>query len=862
MRIVSMLAGKGIMQNLVDFITGFFAFIPQIVYFFYTSAASLLDVLQYLVRKLAGLDVYYVNGVRTSGDIVTDFLKGIVGINKSTAYSALSTVFWSLVIFGVILLILTSIVSIIKAHYNYDANKSNPFTILRGALKSLATMAIVPIVAIFGVYLSQILLMTLDQITSPTSATALSATFEQEAVNKFASASYTSKSSDNDTETGEDEKKIGDVYTRYDYFSAGGYTKTPTFSGMMFRVAAYNCNRVRSGYYTANDGASNTYWDNMGVFYVQNNDANPHEVIAAQIDYAFVNNLKFKDEYVHKKVDVDGKTESDWLSTSLRWGVSATFSAGLYNVKSFSKFNVGLVFYYYDLWSFNSILGFAGVFLSAVTLGNIVFGLMGRLIQVVALFIVYPAFIGIMPLDDGSAFGKWRKEFMSNILMAFGAIVGMNIFFLILPFFNELSFFNVALLDGIANMIIILAGLTMVKTFMTFLSGAIGGGDANSTGANLRTETTNAAMKGMSGTLKASGLGVKIAGAGIKGAATGVAAIGRKAGEGASKHKIAKEYNKLHSSDPKKKFKDMSAEEIAETQNNINATAAQTAADEAVKKHNNKYGDGHKLAKKDEKIARKMGVGSAANVKDDDREAYDKFTHLDKTEQDAIMAGAYVTEKDEKGKDVFKTDDAGNKIALKGDALNAYLKSQLGTSHVDESGRLVGPTAKSQAAWVNHKGQQKLRRAKLVGGLFGQDISSYTAETATVNEETGEVQVTSGTKMMKGFGQAALDVTELLTKTVGSLTGVESAWKKLGEAGVIDEAKTNLQNLISVKPTANRLKGLRTKKQKSDEEDKELKKYREAQLEQLKRWAENTQKTREAIEDMANRFKNLTGGGS
>ena len=140
---------QGWFDKIVDFIVGFFAFIPQLIYFLYASIASFLDLLQYLVRKLAGLDVYYVDGQAQSGDLIVSFIKGIVGIDKSPTYSAVSTVFWSLVIFGVILLFVTTIVAIIKAHYNYDSNKSSPMRILFASIKSLATMAIVNIICIW-----------------------------------------------------------------------------------------------------------------------------------------------------------------------------------------------------------------------------------------------------------------------------------------------------------------------------------------------------------------------------------------------------------------------------------------------------------------------------------------------------------------------------------------------------------------------------------------------------------------------------------------------------------------------------------------------------------------------------------------
>ena len=65
-------------SKLVDFITGFFAFIPMSIYFIYASVASLLDFFQYVIRKLAGLDSYYVtiNGVteERQGDILVEFI--------------------------------------------------------------------------------------------------------------------------------------------------------------------------------------------------------------------------------------------------------------------------------------------------------------------------------------------------------------------------------------------------------------------------------------------------------------------------------------------------------------------------------------------------------------------------------------------------------------------------------------------------------------------------------------------------------------------------------------------------------------------------------------------------------------------
>ena len=131
-------------------------------------------------------------------------------------------------------------------------------------------------------------------------------------------------------------------------------------------------------------------------------------------------------------------------------------------------------------------------------------------------------------MDEGNAFASWRKQFVGDILMAFGAVVGMNIFFLILPFFQSISFFNNSFLDGIMNMIIVIAGLTLIKKFIGLVSGFVGGGDANKTGEGTRQDVTASAVKGVMGTLGASAVGVAAVSPMLGGVKTGVKAVGQK----------------------------------------------------------------------------------------------------------------------------------------------------------------------------------------------------------------------------------------------------------------------------------------------------------------------------------------------
>ncbi len=516
-------------EKIVDFVTGLLAFIPQFMYFLYTCMGSFLDFLQYLIRKLAGLDVYYVNGEAVEGDIVVSFVRGVLGIDKAPQYSSLTTVFWSMVIFGCVLLILTTIFSIIKAHYNYDAKKSHPMTIIASSLKSLALMAIVPVVAIFGLYLSQIVLQALDTLTTDQSygitsfSGAVTKTTEdggEVSVSEFSNvfqAGYAKSRKTEGSVSEDDEEDLGPkVYGCYDFFDATYYTSTTTFSGVMFKAAAYNCNRVRLGTYTATTSKENTHWDNWGVFFsTTSNVEDRQEEVASQIDFAFSNALRVKNP---RGQNISGDEASWAIGGTFISPYGAIINARLAKINSFSKYNVGLVWYYYNLWAFNFLLGYAGIIAFLIVMGNITFGMITRLIRMLALFFVFPPLIGIAPLDDGNAFKQWKKQFLSDTLMAYGAIIGINIFFLILPFLNSLSFFNNVVLDTLLNTIIMLAGLTMVQGLIKMLSGFIGGGDANATGADTMKATKELASKGLQKTLGAATVGVKVAKFGVGGA--------------------------------------------------------------------------------------------------------------------------------------------------------------------------------------------------------------------------------------------------------------------------------------------------------------------------------------------------------
>lgn len=138
---------------------------------------------------------------------------------------------------------------------------------------------------------------------------------------------------------------------------------------------------------------------------------------------------------------------------------------------------------------------------------------MKRIVELVGLFMISPPIIAIMPLDGGKTFSNWRTNFISKALSAYGAIIGMNILFLLLPYLNEIELFssNLSLLNTIFQCLFLIVGLTMVEGFISLLSGFIGAGDAGKSGKEVAGSVGDILAKSAKMTGAAAGAGVKVA---------------------------------------------------------------------------------------------------------------------------------------------------------------------------------------------------------------------------------------------------------------------------------------------------------------------------------------------------------------
>lgn len=465
-----------VLEKIASWVGALFSIIPKTLYLLITFAMRIVDIIQLLFQKLAGLDVYYIEGSDNpeSGDFLLYFLRKVL-FEKGT----LNTVFWSMVILGLFLLVFATIVAVIRTQYNYDEKPVSPTKIVGQAIKSLFSFAIVPIVAFFGVYLGNIFLQALNSATTVQTETI---SFDSSARIKL--EPYTLSNG----------KK---TYAGIDLFGKNFGINNETFSGMVFRAATYRANRIRNNadFRALCDGTNETTKDGkysgvtFGLFQVTAND---YETAAKRLDDAFVFNYRL-DQNAY--VNTDANSE---MSASLGVGIlfgDFTIPMYLASYNTFSRYNVAWVWYYYDLWQFDYVMAIIAIVALAVIYLNITSAMMKRAIELTMLMIVSPAVVAVTPLDGGGMQKRWRENYIKKTLSAYGAVVGVNLLYLILPVIRNINFFNIPIVDTIVQLLFTIVGLTCIKDFMKMMSELAGGEDAQSIGADVNKKMADTAMK-------------------------------------------------------------------------------------------------------------------------------------------------------------------------------------------------------------------------------------------------------------------------------------------------------------------------------------------------------------------------------
>ena len=130
---------------------------------------------------------------------------------------------------------------------------------------------------------------------------------------------------------------------------------------------------------------------------------------------------------------------------------------------------------YYDITELNYVIGLLGSLVMLVMFVISAITFVQRIFVIVLLYIISPVSISTIPLDEGNRFKVWKDMLISKILSAYGIILVMNLFFLIIPQVYQIKFFDNSFQNGVVYILFLIGGsfaVTKASRVISQLTGA------------------------------------------------------------------------------------------------------------------------------------------------------------------------------------------------------------------------------------------------------------------------------------------------------------------------------------------------------------------------------------------------------
>ena len=153
----------------------------------------------------------------------------------------------------------------------------------------------------------------------------------------------------------------------------------------------------------------------------------------------------------------------------------------LKGVNEFSYYNTDKVSEYFKLSKFNFFLGLVGSISVVILLSLTLLSFVERIISLVLLFVIAPLPMSAASLDDGERFKMWREQTINKFVTAYGGIMALNIFALMLPMITSINFFPVGsrginIVNGIARLLFIIGGAFACRRGMVLIGNLVSRG--------------------------------------------------------------------------------------------------------------------------------------------------------------------------------------------------------------------------------------------------------------------------------------------------------------------------------------------------------------------------------------------------
>ena len=136
---------------------------------------------------------------------------------------------------------------------------------------------------------------------------------------------------------------------------------------------------------------------------------------------------------------------------SLNW----TFNGGIINYHKFPSFILLVV---------SCLIGFSMI--------SSLVQLLVRVYKLMTMLLVSPLSISTLPLDDGLRFDEWKKEIVSEIFLAYGSVLSVNIVLILIKVISSISIPNADSMEIISGSSTSM--LSILNTFKSFLLASSG----------------------------------------------------------------------------------------------------------------------------------------------------------------------------------------------------------------------------------------------------------------------------------------------------------------------------------------------------------------------------------------------------
>lgn len=388
------------------------------LYWVLAKLAYLCNLIINLVRALAGLETYWYNGTQINPG---ESGQGDIIINF-VQEQGLINIFIALFVLSIVLLFIVTLVSVIKSEWSpvNEAKGNNKYAVISKSIRALVNFITVPMVSILGIIVGNELLKAFDGAT---------------------------------------------------HNGAGDFG----ISNLMMQCVTENANWVYINdsdarkIMKANEGTIITDGESYTGIYSSFASSGGYD--AAAINRAFNQGAQ-----VSTDVRVSVK-DIPWLTNDVAEKINDKIARG---EAYFSYQDPDMVSLFYKLGNVDFLAGFVVMFFVTKFLFEISFGLVKRIYMLSILILVSPPIVAVTPLQP-DALKNWRKQFIANVLSVYGAIIGCNLYFILVPYMRRIQLFKPDWFGNIINSFVTLlfigAGAMFIKDFSKLITDLIGGGD-------------------------------------------------------------------------------------------------------------------------------------------------------------------------------------------------------------------------------------------------------------------------------------------------------------------------------------------------------------------------------------------------